>query len=907
MALNLSMMGLGFHFFVKDEATLGLQKIDNAMKNVTADAEEMYYATKASLDAIEPKLGALGDARVQAALRGTGMALMGVGAAGLAASGLAVKSFGDFEQEMLNARSVAGWTAEEFQDLSRYAIKVGADTKFSARQVAGAMYEIASAGVSAAEDVKALLRPIADFAAAGAIDLPEATRAIVAAVQGFRLEMSDAAHVADVFTAAVQNSMLKASEFDVALGSVAGVAGQVGQSLEATMAGLMAARNVIGSAQDAATSMKSALMSLIAPTSEASNIMDILGIKLRDAQGNMKPWPEIIREFELSFAAAGKLINQFSQFAGASDDELKALAQTYGLTKEQASGLAGAAAQGTKAFQDYVLASIFGSDGIRAVAAGLNAQAKTMINGREVTLRGADALAYWQQKLESSAGTAQQAAEIQMSGLNGAFEQLRGSVEAVGLTIGNNLAPTVKTIAGLVERAVDVFNRMPEGMQRAATWALVGGSALAGLAGAGFLFVSMIPSFVQGLTIMRTTLIGARLATLGARAATLAHAGIMAVVRGATLAWAGAQWVLNAALSANPIGIIIIAATALAGIAFLVWRNWDRVRAFFQGLWPRVVAGFNTVRTTIAELPGRIAAFASQAGEFLERLFLRDIPYWIGYGLGFMIRTAGDAIEATVDFFRALPGRVISWVSNLAAQLPLWWNNITTTAAQMIGQGIDTVVDFFASLPARAGTCLTNLVGTVSSTAASLWQAAYRAGSDMVSGMIDAIIGLPGRVGEILRSVINTITGRINDFWSAARTAAGNLWAGFKAGLGIHSPSYIERALANITEASQATVARLSVDFRRLSGLTAEPQVAMGVSYSASAPAVPVATPTATTSTTVPVIVTRTRQERGETASAATPQVITRQPIKLVLDGRTIAETVIEFIEDAQVRRVVPA
>ncbi|WP_422444385.1 phage tail tape measure protein [Thermoanaerobacterium sp. DL9XJH110] len=907
MALNFSLMGLGFHFFVQDDATLGLQRIDKSMKNITADAEEMYYRTKASLDALEPKLGALGDARVQAALRGTGMALAGIGAAGIAAAGLSVKSFGDFEQEMLNARSVAGWTEEQFKDLSKYAIKVGADTKFSAKEVAGAMYEIASAGVSASEDVKALLRPIADFAAAGAIQLPEATRAVVAAIQGFKLQMQDAAHVADVFTTATQLSMLKANEFDVALGSVAGVAGQVGQSLESAMTGLMAARNVIGSAQDAATSMKSALMSLIAPTSEASNIMNVLGIKLRDAQGNMKPWPQIIREFELSFAAAGKLVNQFASFANANDDTMKALAQTYGLTKDQAVGLTQAAKQGTKAFQDYVLATIFGTDGIRAVAAGLNAQAKAMIDGREVTLRGADALEYWQKKLEGSAGAAQQAAAVQMSGFNGAMEQLRGSVEAVGLTIGNTLAPTVIRIAGIIERVVDIFNRMPEGLQRTAAWALVGGSALALFGGAGFLAVSMIPSFIEGLTVLQSTWIGVKLAAIGARAAALAHSAAMLVVRGATLAWAGAQWVLNAALNANPIGIIIIAATALAGVAFLVWRNWDKVKGFFRGIWPSIAAGIDFIKGKFAAIPGAIAAFVGQIPGFLGKLFLQDIPYWIGYGIGFMIRLAWQGIETVVNFFASLPARVIAFVLNLAAQLPIWWSQISTTATQIIGQGINAVIGFFASLPGRAWGFLISLVNTVVSVGTSLWHAAYRAGSNIVHGIIDTIAGLPGRVWEILQRVINTITGKINDFWKAARTAASNLWEGFKAGLGIHSPSYIERALTNITKASQATVQQLGADFRRLSGLSAEPQVRMGVVY--SSPTSPASiTPIATgTLSAAPVISTRVKQERSEAATTVTTQTIIRQPIKIVLDGRTIAETVIEFIEDANVRRVVPA
>lgn len=937
MALNFNMMGLGFHFFVQDDATLGLRRIDETFKNVSADAEEMYYKTKASLDQMESKFGALGDARVQAALRGTGMALAGVGAAGLVGIGAATKSFGDFQQQMLNAQSVAQWTQEEFQELSKFAIQVGADTKFSGSQVAEAIYEISSAGVSAVDDIKKLTMGVADFAAAGNIQMPEAVRAIVAAVQGFKRPMSDATRIADIFTAAIQNSMLKANEFEVAMGSMAGVAGQVGQSVEAATAGLMAARNVIGSAQDAATSLRSAMMHLIAPTSEANNIMQTLSINLRDAQGNMKPWPQIIREFDESFAGAGALVKQFAGFADAEEDQLKALAQAYGLTTEQAKGLAGAAAQGQRAFEDYVIATIFGTDGIRAVTAGLNAQAKAMIDGREVTLTGADALEYWQIKLENSAGAAQKAADVQMSGLNGAFEQLRGSIESAGFVIGGRFEPSIRRIAGFLDRVVDVFNRMPEPMQTVLSYSLLLGSV--GLLGAGFglIFLAQLPDAIQGMTILRSTMIGVKLEAIGTKLATLALQGAMWVARGATLAWAGAQWLLNAALTANPIGLVIAAIAGLSvGIVLLV-RNWERVTATIGGLWSKLTGWFSglpawgkyllaifmpviglplliaenweKIKAWFAGLPQAIAGFISAIPGFLSKLFLEDIPYWIGYGIGYMLRLAWEGVEAVVGFFASLPRRVVAFVVNLATQIPIWWAQIRDTGIQIIGQGIDAVVGFFASLPGRAWNFLMGLVNTVVSVGPSLWQAAWQAGSNIVNGVINTIAGLPGEVWNILMNIVHTIENAAGALRDAAKRAFSNFTRGVMDGLERHSPSAAERALFDIMEASKATVAQLTGDFRRLSGLTAEPQVRM-TAVSPTGPAVPV-TPVGSGSAgstgAVPVLLAGAGPERQETAPATTPQVITRQPIKLVLDGRTIAETVIEFIEDAQVRRVVPA
>lgn len=47
------------------------------------------------------------------------------------------------------------------------------------------------------------------------------------------------------------------------------------------------------------------------------------------------------------------------------------------------------------------------------------------------------------------------------------------------------------------------------------------------------------------------------------------------IVTGATAAWTAAQWLLNAALSANPIGLIIIGVIALIAVVVLIINKWD--------------------------------------------------------------------------------------------------------------------------------------------------------------------------------------------------------------------------------------------------------------------------------------------------------------------------------------------
>ncbi|MGE5528056.1 MAG: phage tail tape measure protein [Patescibacteria group bacterium] len=855
MALNYNMMGLGFHFFVRDDASLGLNKIGSEFDNVQARAEEAFNSAKADMDKFEKSLGALGEPRVQAALRGTGMAMMGIGAAGLAGLGMASRSYASFEQEMLNARSVAQWAEQDYQRLSRFAIKVGAETKFTASQAAAAIYEISSAGVTAVQDIEKLTMGVASFAAAGGTDMPEASRAIISAVNGFRLPMEKATHVADVLTRSVQLSMLRADELPIAVGNMAGIAGQVGQSVESAMAGLMAARAVIGSAEDAATSYRAAMMHLIAPTNEAAGMLDALGISLRDPQGRMKAWPQIIREFELSFKAAGPLIDQFREFAGAADEDLQALGDAYGLSGAQARGLANAAAQGTRAFQDYIIASVFGQDGIRAVTAGLNAQTVAMVDGREVTLTGAEALKYWQSELEKSAGTAQQAANVQMSGLKGAMEEFSGSVESAGLSLAGPLAGAIRGAAKLLTSLTNIFNGLPKPLQAIASWSILIGSTGLLAGGGAMLFLSKLPDTLRGIKVMRTLLSDLGVTASLTRVKLLAKAAAIYAVKGATALWTGVQWLLNASLWGCPIVWIIAAVAALIAIVILLVKNWKKVVAVLTGWW-------NWIKTTWGKMPGWLKVVV---GYFLVAFMpIIGIPLMIALNWKRVVKV----FWIVVDAFK----RAIAWIGGawrwLVGQVQAFFGWFARAPWWI--KTIGLVFMPFITLPLMAVTYWRRLITTIK---------------------------------NVLTAVVNAVLGVGKRLYDAGRNVFGALWRGVKSALGIHSPSYIERAMFNVGDATRGTLIQLKRDFGEMNRLSAAPRVTLGGGQVVPFPA---RVPTAhaepmTGGARAPRVA---RPARAAAPSGGGSRLVVRQPVQLILDGRVIAETVLEFDDDRRDREV---
>jgi phage-related protein len=74
-------------------------------------------------------------------------------------------------------------------------------------------------------------------------------------------------------------------------------------------------------------------------------------------------------------------------------------------------------------------------------------------------------------------------------------------------------------------------------------------------------------------------------AWLVATARVIAHGVAVAAVAVATKVWAAVQWLLNAALSANPIGLIVIALAALAAGIYLAWTHSATFRKIVIAVW----------------------------------------------------------------------------------------------------------------------------------------------------------------------------------------------------------------------------------------------------------------------------------------------------------------------------------
>lgn len=139
-------------------------------------------------------------------------------------------------------------------------------------------------------------------------------------------------------------------------------------------------------------------------------------------------------------------------------------------------------------------------------------------------------------------------------------------------------------IGGMAAAADNVDSKMAGAT--ASLGALSGGLEAAGFGGAA--------TALQGVAIATDTLSGAgqalnlvleseALMSARAKAAALAKAASDKVVAASTKAWTAGQWLLNAALSANPIGLVVVAVAALVAGIVLAYNKSETFRNIVQG------------------------------------------------------------------------------------------------------------------------------------------------------------------------------------------------------------------------------------------------------------------------------------------------------------------------------------
>ena len=103
-----------------------------------------------------------------------------------------------------------------------------------------------------------------------------------------------------------------------------------------------------------------------------------------------------------------------------------------------------------------------------------------------------------------------------------------------------------------------------------------------------------------------------------------AYAAVMGIVTAATRIWTGVQWLLNIAMSANPIGLIIIGIAALVAAVVYCWNKFAGFRAFILTMWDTLKGFGNIIKEYVINRFNDMLSGLGKLGEALRKLFTGD-------------------------------------------------------------------------------------------------------------------------------------------------------------------------------------------------------------------------------------------------------------------------------------------
>ncbi|MGA5673129.1 phage tail tape measure protein [Bacillus cereus] len=275
---------------------------DDQLQRGLANAERSGQRTTGILARGFGQVGAaaagLGSSVGGAAIAMGGLVGIAVGVGAAVAGVVHVGS--EYTKQMSKVEALSRSNGLQMAELGANARKLGADTRWSATNVAEAYEYMALAGWDSNQMIAAS-KPLLDLATAGALDLAKASDIVTDTMTPFGMKASEAGRAADVFALAQATANLNVEQLGETMKYAAPVAATFGLNLEETSVIAQIFANNGIKASMAGTALRAGLSRLAAPPKEAAKSLSALNVSVKDSQGNMKPMNEIIGQLHDGF------------------------------------------------------------------------------------------------------------------------------------------------------------------------------------------------------------------------------------------------------------------------------------------------------------------------------------------------------------------------------------------------------------------------------------------------------------------------------------------------------------------------------------------------------------------------------------------------------------------------------
>ena len=253
-----------------------------------------------------------------------------------------------------------------------------------------------------------------------------------------------------------------------------------------------------------------------------------------------------------------------------------------------------------------------------------------------------------------------------------------------------------------------------------------------------------------------------------------AVAGAIITYKGAVLLWnaaetaknvvmgisTAAQWALNVAMTANPIGIVIVAIGALVGAFIVLWnksegfRNfwinlWEKVKAIVTSAWEGIKAGFEKIKNGISAVKEKMSTMWNGVKEKTSELW---------GGVKNVVSEKLNNIKSTYDAHgRGLKGATFAAIEGVKEYYRTGYDAINQLTGGKLGEVVNKVSEKMEAVKGK----FSEAFGNVKNTVMTIFENIKNGITEKISAAVNKVKEIFGSIAEKVSDVWGKIKGII--------------------------------------------------------------------------------------------------------------------------------------------------
>ncbi|WP_255288796.1 hypothetical protein [Bacillus toyonensis] len=275
---------------------------------------------------------------------------------------------------------------------------------------------------------------------------------------------------------------------------------------------------------------------------------------------------------------------------------------------------------------------------------------------------------------------------------------------------------------------------------------------------------------------------------------------MLGLSRVATAAAATSQWALNAAMWANPIGIVIGLIVALIAIGVLLYQNWDTIKAACEDLWKTIVTKWdNAKKITIAVYEEMTKAV---------KQWWADTKKWWNDMVDSADAKAEEMKQKVVAKYEQLKREAVQKIYDIVIGAAEKWEQMKTDTSNKVESMKRAVIDKYNQMKndlinkvndivndTKRG--FSNMVQAVEDKVDSFTRAAKNMMNGFVQGVTNGFMDAKWKVQQGISDMVNGFTGFFKTFYNSGKGLLSSFVNGITSGFG-DAVSAVSRGMSSI-------------------------------------------------------------------------------------------------------------